>query len=423
MDYLRRYLPVAFFAFFILFQTAAEDFYYTVKNKTRPVVIHFFQDYLYPGDRIIPAFKEQRIDVGGINVGYYRDFPDTDIIALVIADDLYIEGSGSFDSDIVYKETGREIAGAWYPLYYIDALEKDAPDGILVHESHVPEIEKREPHRVYFAASFWFHDLVILINTPLIQGYSAFHITHLDNHGNGIYKAQILSNIVSKFGFTGADLKNIIDMERYTLYIHHSNNRLRIYLDGEEKPQWNLFNASYEFSLLLRGFHKEGHWPGDKDYKSYLAPDIFEPWPVLPLSDLKNIIDKKPVDTISHRLTSNLRLRSRPGTSAAIVDTLPEGSGVYVLRTGDSATIDGITAPWVYVAAQNGNQGWCFSGYLEEIKEEPNPAAAAQDALPEAQTDGEAESGTIPPAALIGGGTGILVLAALFALIRRKKKA
>jgi hypothetical protein len=349
------------------------------------------------------------------------------MIGDILADSLYIKGSDNFDQSIVYDREANgslNVSRGWLPTFYLESLRNNDVKTILAYEPFIESIDKFWPE-TFSPTTVWFDDLVMCMQSSLIysgSGTSSLCITSLKKFEGGLYRAEVVPQINDRNQIKDIRLAQFEEGREYTIYLQHRGNRIRVYVEDEESPHWELMKAEQQFYEQFKQFPNAGRWPGEKDYKSYLAPDIFEPWPVLPLTGLKNVIDKKPVDTISHRLTSNLRLRSRPGTSAAIVDTLPEGSGVYVLRTGDSATIDGITAPWVYVAAQNGKQGWCFSGYLEEIKEEPNPAAAAQDALPEAQTNGEPENSGIPPAALIGGGIGIAGIAVLFVFIRRKKK-
>jgi hypothetical protein len=48
---------------------------------------------------------------------------------------------------------------------------------------------------------------------------------------------------------------------------------------------------------------------------------------------------------------------------------LPAGAKVLVTETGKTETIDGITAPWVWIWTENANIfGWVFSGYLKKIQ-------------------------------------------------------
>jgi hypothetical protein len=85
----------------------------------------------------------------------------------------------------------------------------------------------------------------------------------------------------------------------------------------------------------------------------------------------------------THITADRLRLRKASNISAQTVTTLEKGAEVQVLETGEEALIDGIRAPWVKVwDGTTGYKGWCFSGYLREIKRavsEPGvmePAAA-----------------------------------------------
>lgn len=70
----------------------------------------------------------------------------------------------------------------------------------------------------------------------------------------------------------------------------------------------------------------------------------------------------------THITVDNLRLRVSSDISAAIITTLKTGTPVQILETGKTETIDGIIAPWVKVQSFNGYTGWCFSGYLSNLK-------------------------------------------------------
>jgi hypothetical protein len=375
--------------------------------------------------KIQPAFAYATTVAGssqGIVVSYYIKYPDT--IGEVESDALYIEGSDSFSPALTYeKNPGHDPLASWIPTFYLKSLDMDEKNYIIEAEPHIKLVE--ESSRRFWTddfppTRFWFNDIGIYIKSFFIFGASVLFITQLSNYDNVMYRAEIIPSIAtSPHDVKDTRLEDFTEGQKYILYLHHNNNRLRIYVEGEQSPRWELMKADEEFIENFMKFPNRGRWPGDKDYKSYLAPDIFEPWPVLPLSELKNVIDETPITTISHRLTSNLRLRTKPGTSSAVVDTLPEGSGVYVLQTGDGATIDGISAPWVYVAAQNGKQGWCFSGYLEPVQELPQiPAESGEQA---------AENPASPPptevsrAFIIACGAACLIALGVIVFLRRKK--
>jgi hypothetical protein len=71
----------------------------------------------------------------------------------------------------------------------------------------------------------------------------------------------------------------------------------------------------------------------------------------------------------THVTTDNLRLRGWPGLSANTITILEKGAKALIQMWGGDVTIDGLSARWAYVYTIDGLEGWCFSGYLEEIKE------------------------------------------------------
>lgn len=62
--------------------------------------------------------------------------------------------------------------------------------------------------------------------------------------------------------------------------------------------------------------------------------------------------------------SDNLNIRSEPNLQAQKVGLIPKGQALTLMQTGQTAHIDGITAPWVKVRLQDGTEGWCFSGYI-----------------------------------------------------------
>jgi hypothetical protein len=211
----------------------------------------------------------------------------------------------------------------------------------------------------------------------------------LENTDNEFYRADIITDIsISDSGISPTRFDNLENGGAYTLYIHHNKNRLRMYIEGQEETAWDFFYADERFYVQIKQFPYYGTWQASEDYKNYLAPDVFEPWPMLTLSEVKaEIARRAPLEAPTHRTTSSLRLRSAQGTTGAIITTLPEGELITVLETGDTAVIDGIRAPWVRVQVRNGSRGWCFSGYLESIaKTEPVTESVFENDAEEAET-------------------------------------
>ncbi|MBN2737845.1 MAG: SH3 domain-containing protein [Spirochaetales bacterium] len=75
-----------------------------------------------------------------------------------------------------------------------------------------------------------------------------------------------------------------------------------------------------------------------------------------------------PPEKTSHRVLEKLRLRETSDTSSPTITIMEAGLKVLVLETGETETIDGITAPWVRVKTVEGQEGWCFGGYLEDLE-------------------------------------------------------
>ncbi len=268
---------------------------------------------------------------------------------------------------------------------------------------------------------------------------SAFHITNLKNYENGIYKISIIANVIEYRDVKPTILNTLVDQDKYIFFIHHYKNCIRIYQDGIELPKWELIKVSKEFVDFLEKFPKSG-WTGECDYKSYLAADIFEPWPTLSLTEIKKQIEEAEIaelstlerpETLTRQVSENLRLRSIPNTSGEIVTTIQASTLVCLLKTGENETIEGITAPWVYVETEEGIRGWCFSGYLEEIRKEEPVVISTSVPVEIENTPQEAETeivdisesdNSIPMIPFVVGGGIVVVAVGIIFVMRRKKK-
>jgi hypothetical protein len=337
------------------------------------------------------------------------------------------------------KNPGHDPLSAWIPNFYLKSLDMDEINYILEAEPHIKLVEKSNRHPWtddFPPTQFWFNDIGIYIKSFLIFNASVLFITQLSNYDNVMYRAEIIPSIAaSPRDVKDTRLEDFTEGQKYILYLHHNSNRLRIYVEGEESPRWELMNAGKEFIENFTKFPNRGHWPGDKDYKSYLAPDIFEPWPVLTLTEIKTLIAGRerqagslsgPADeSRMYRSEFRLRLRSRPDTGGTVLVTIPKGTRVKLLEMGKTETVDGMSAPWVKVLLEDGGEGWCFSGYLKEAGEEPEaPPAAAPETPPSAGTEKAAREGGggIPYTALVGGGAAIAVAGIVILLVTRRKK-
>jgi hypothetical protein len=66
----------------------------------------------------------------------------------------------------------------------------------------------------------------------------------------------------------------------------------------------------------------------------------------------------------TYKTTTALRLRSDASVTSESITTLPKGTVVKMLNSGNYQIIDGLAAKWLYVETEDGKRGWCFSGYL-----------------------------------------------------------
>ena len=109
----------------------------------------------------------------------------------------------------------------------------------------------------------------------------------------------------------------------------------------------------------------------------------------------------------THKVTESLRLRSDSNTSSKTITVMKAEQLVKLLEEGDTETIDEIPAPWLKIETEDGDQGWCFGGYMELIEKE-SP---------------ERLVGKINPVLLlILISTGILIIAVLLILIFKRKR-
>jgi hypothetical protein len=64
-------------------------------------------------------------------------------------------------------------------------------------------------------------------------------------------------------------------------------------------------------------------------------------------------------------IDDGLRIRLRRSTDAFVLGFLSKGQKITVLKTGEQATIGGITAPWYRIKKADGLIGWAFGGYIK----------------------------------------------------------
>jgi hypothetical protein len=64
----------------------------------------------------------------------------------------------------------------------------------------------------------------------------------------------------------------------------------------------------------------------------------------------------------------NLRLRSQPSADGKILRMLKKDEKLLIIMKGKEETIDKVKGNWIKVLTEKEEMGWCFDGYLENIK-------------------------------------------------------
>lgn len=103
--------------------------------------------------------------------------------------------------------------------------------------------------------------------------------------------------------------------------------------------------------------------------------------------------DKKLPPRVFAYINNDVPARDRAGNSGSIVGKLSFGERVEVLmRTAETESIDGATAPWYLVRRDRGDEGWIFGAYLQGEK----PAhIERKDITPEKKEEAKREE-TVP---------------------------
>lgn len=79
--------------------------------------------------------------------------------------------------------------------------------------------------------------------------------------------------------------------------------------------------------------------------------------------------DKKVPPRVFSYINNEVKTRDRADGSGTVVGSLPFGEKVEVLmRTAETESIDGATAPWYLVRRGHGEEGWVFGAYLQGEK-------------------------------------------------------
>lgn len=143
----------------------------------------------------------------------------------------------------------------------------------------------------------------------------------------------------------------------YLCHILYSSNvsLLKAFIEG---PQFIL-----EFTQYIE--HNRSI-PEEKLSSPYLAPFSLD-------EDLKSIINSLSFHDAAPTLyftptVARLRMRSLPSLQGTFLRYLASGEILRILEVGKEDFIAGLKGNWVKVRTEDGDEGWCFNGYLKELK-------------------------------------------------------
>ena len=66
----------------------------------------------------------------------------------------------------------------------------------------------------------------------------------------------------------------------------------------------------------------------------------------------------------------NLRLRETPDVSSKVILLMKKNTKVEIIDLGEKTFVNKVSGTWLKVRTTQGEEGWCFDAYLEEVKEE-----------------------------------------------------
>jgi hypothetical protein len=171
-----------------------------------------------------------------------------------------------------------------------------------------------------------------------------------ENYSWGISKMYPISSLVidlnekQSFMTTDAGVLDILDIKKnddnsFSLTTMDTHKRETVFIlnyDSKNNTIW--FNKT-------NGYFTEG-------------PNKKNPFYKLGGPEKKSFITK----------VSTLRLRETSGNDGKIIRLLSKGEKLELLEKGKEEIINGIKGNWVKVKTGKGEIGWCFDGYLEEVK-------------------------------------------------------
>jgi hypothetical protein len=368
------------------------------KEYLTVVIIYNTQEYMMQANRLVPAATSSLFDDSWISSpdngsdAYWIRDGYLGALASRSRDTFYNVERNWIDSYNSYKDIDMYIDEEWYEYANVRTCLEINQIGLLVGG--------------FLRKAFWITNIM-----NINSGYkvTVFDPEFVENH---YYTPPVY--FYNSIPFPS-------DRDVFELLFIRDNDYMEMYLDTAENHLATFVKVNKDIMDMLNTLLKTNacdlskitSWPRRADGSMDYPPPL----------NMSNY-------TATHRTIDNLRLRDSASTAAKIVTTLPKGTEVQALEAGPASTIDGITAPWMRVISYNGYIGWCFSGYLEEIRKPDvaNSVDIASAGIDEIQADeavqGNAEPRSLPLWALLAiiGGAILAVGGAVLFVVKWKKR-
>jgi hypothetical protein len=191
-----------------------------------------------------------------------------------------------------------------------------------------------------------------------------------------------------KNSFGIGDIDRIFTLKKQTIIIQNKDVEIRKYISewGSDISRdilaykIELFNNKYFNNCIIEFYNV---WP-QNDVKLPNNFDLYYVEKEIKKGNIKAEVYKLIDDSIINIIFSNnieylnikkyrviidrLRFRESFNSESKIIRVLSKNEKVLFLEKGKEDLINGVKGNWIKVKTETGEIGWCFDGYLEEIK-------------------------------------------------------
>ncbi|MBP7096390.1 MAG: SH3 domain-containing protein [Spirochaetia bacterium] len=260
---------------------------------------------------------------------------------------------GAFYS-VAYSIAGGKVVGSVGGYIWINAV-----DGKLVN-TEIP-LDKK----LRFTAAF---DNVLVFRTESTVVQYVVYLVNADGTAQRMENDEALTYLAGNIADVSVRegvlfyRSNILDRKLHFHQIDDDGNfysSRTVIINSEPKYTIALIKDN-ESNLLTSFFDNEGNiWAMDftKDEKQSL---------VLLYSGRDWGYRESPKKAVT--TAAGLRIRLRASTDAFVLGSLGKDEAITILKTGETATIGGITAPWYRIKKADGLIGWAFGGYIKVVE-------------------------------------------------------